>query len=411
MEIPHDIAIIGGGIVGLAVAHRLTARFPALRIVLVEKEKELAAHQTGHNSGVVHSGLYYKPGSAKARLSVSGAARLRDFCLEHGLPFEACGKVVVAVTEDEIPGLEELHRRGSANGVPGIARIGPDRLREIEPHAAGIAAVHVPSAAIADYGRIAAKLADLVRQAGGTILLGSNVRSVREDRDGVRIDARPSVVPARFAIACAGLQSDRLARRSGARLAVRIVPFRGEYYRVVPEREHLVRGLVYPVPDPRFPFLGVHLTRLVGGGVEAGPNAVLAFHREGYRRTSFRASDALSTLAYPGFWRLARRHARSGLGEMARSFRKGLFVRAVRRLVPDIRGDDLVRAGAGIRAQALASTGDLVDDFALEIRSRVVHVLNAPSPAATAALAIGDEIVDRARDAFGLEERGGRESS
>jgi len=401
MESRYDVAVVGGGIVGLAVAYRLSRRHPDLRLVLLEKEDGLACHQTGRNSGVIHSGLYYKPGSAKARLSVGGAAGLKAFCARYGIPFAECGKVVVAVEEAEIPRLDELLARGLANGVPGVARIDRAGLERIEPHAAGIAAVHVPSAGIVDYREVAAKLGALVEEAGGSLRLGVRVERIEERGDEVVVRTRGGGIVARHAIACAGLQSDRLARRSGAAVPVRIVPFRGEYFRVVPSRAHLVRGLIYPVPDPTFPFLGVHLTRRIDGEVEAGPNAVLALHREGYGRASVRLRDAASTFLYPGFWKLATRHWRYGFGEMARSMRKGLFVRAIRRLVPEIEGRDLERAPSGIRGQALGAGGELLDDFRLEVGTRTLHVLNAPSPAATAALAIADEILDLAARAFG----------
>lgn len=364
------IAIVGGGIVGLATAYALRD----LRPVVFEKEREVGRHQTGHNSGVIHSGLYYKPGSHKARLCVEGAHRMRDFAREQGIPHEICGKVVVATEESELPRLEELHRRAVANGV-GVERIGPERLRQIEPHARGIAALHVPGTGIIDYAAVARRLAESV-----------------EVRCGIKIES-PRIPGARLVINCAGLYSDRLARSR-----VKIVPFRGEYYAV--RRTSLVRGLIYPVPDPSFPFLGVHFTRMIGGGVEAGPNAVLAFSREGYRWRDVRVRDVLETLAYRGFRRLARRHWRMGLLEMWRSWSKPAFTRALKRLVPEVTADDLEPAGAGVRAQALDPEGGLVEDFRIEERPGEIHVLNAPSPAATASLAIGAYIASRARAAL-----------
>jgi L-2-hydroxyglutarate oxidase LhgO len=396
-----DIAIVGGGIVGLATAHRLLEVHPDVRLVLLEKEAEIAAHQTGHNSGVLHSGIYYKPGSAKARTCVEGARLMRDFCAREGIPLEICGKVVVATDESEVPALEELWRRGTANGVPGLAIIGPERLREIEPHAAGVRALHVPGAGILDFREVARALARLVAAAGGEIRTSARVRRLRSDGEGVVLETQAGKVRSRILIACGGLYSDRLARMEVRDLDVRIVPFRGEYYTLLPERCDLVRGLIYPVPDPRFPFLGVHFTRQVGGGVEAGPNAVLAFHREGYTKARVSLRDLGDVLCYPGFWRLARRYWRTGAGEVYRSLSKRAFVRALQKLVPDVRVGDLARGGSGVRAQALVRTGELVDDFLIVDVPRSLHVCNAPSPAATASLAIAEEIVRRAQERFG----------
>jgi (S)-2-hydroxyglutarate dehydrogenase len=364
------VAVVGGGIVGLATAHELIQRGAA--VTLFEKESTLAFHQTGRNSGVIHSGVYYKPGSAKARLCVRGGALLRQFCDENGVPWRECGKLIVARSADELPRLEELHRRGVENGVPRLALL--DRFDEIEPHAAGIRALHVPTAAIVDYRAVARALASRIEAAGGTIRLSTKIAALPSGFDRV--------------VVCAGLHADRVARTS----ELKIVPFRGEYYSV---KRDLVRGLLYPVPDPRFPFLGVHFTRTIGGGLEAGPNAVLALAREGYRWRDVNPRDALETLAYPGFWRLIAKVWRTAAGEVARSLSKRAFTRALQSLVPSIEIDDLVRAPAGVRAQALARDGALVDDFAFEQRGNVLHVLNAPSPAATAALAIAQEIADR----------------
>lgn len=354
------IAIVGGGIVGLAVAYALREQRP----VVFEKESAVATHQTGRNSGVIHTGVYYKPGSQKARLCVEGHRRMIDFCRAHGLPHAVCGKIIVATDPREIPRVDDLERRARANGVK-VERIGPSRIREIEPNAAGIDGLHLPEAGIADYAAVARTLSSFV-----------------EVRTGVRVDDVRSL-GADLVINCAGLYSDRLARSR-----VRIVPFRGEYYYL--RRPDLVRGLIYPAPDPTFPFLDVHFTRKVHGGVEAGPNAVLAFAREGYRRTDVNVRDLLDTLAYPGFWRMARRHWRMGLTEMLRSFSKAMFVRSAQRLLPAVTAEDLVPGGAGVRAQALDPDGKLVDDFRIERRPGAVHVLNAPSPAATASLAIGE---------------------
>lgn len=390
-----DVAVVGGGLVGLATARALLLARPHLAVVLLEKEARVAAHQSGHNSGVIHSGLYYAPGSAKARTSVAGAAAMRRFCAEHGLAVEECGKVVVATREDELPALAELARRGRENGVADLAEIGPDRLREIEPHAAGIRALHVPHAAIVDYVRVAEALAAEVARLGGEVRLGAEVRSIRQRPRKLLLDTARGELECGFLVGCAGLHSDRLARLEGAEPEARIAPFRGEYYELVPERRSLVRGLIYPVPDARFPFLGVHFTRMIGGGVEAGPNAVLALAREGYRRTDADARDLAELIAFPGFWRMAARYWKTGLAEQWRSLSKRAFTAALARLVPDVRAEDLEPAGSGVRAQALLPSGRLADDFRIVERARALHVVNAPSPAATASLAIGAEIAAR----------------
>ena len=395
-----DLVVIGGGIIGLSTAMEATRRFPRRRVLVLEKEDRVAAHQTGHNSGVIHSGLYYKPGSLKARTCVEGAATLVAFCCEHGLPYELCGKVVVATREDELPALEELHRRGTANGVPGLAMIGPERLREIEPHSAGIRALHVPGTGITDFTAIAQAYAEKVTAGGGEVRTGTRALRIASRGAETVVETTRGPVAARKVINCAGLESDRMARAAGARLDSIIVPFRGQYYEIVPDRQDLVRGLIYPVPDPAFPFLGVHFTRRLGGGVEAGPNAVLALQREGYRKTDFSPRDAATTLAFPGFWRMAAKYWRSAFGELHRSLSKRAFVRALQRLLPEIEEDDLRPGGAGVRAQALDRQGKLLDDFEIIWDGQtgrdggVVHVLNVPSPAATASLVIGKRIVD-----------------
>ncbi len=389
-----DLAVIGGGIVGLAAAYQAGRRFPGKTVVVLDKETGVARHQTGHNSGVLHTGIYYRPGSLRATNCRRGKLAMEAFCEAEGIPFARCGKVIVATRDDELLRLETLYERGMANGVA-CERIGPERLREIEPHAAGLRAVHVPEAGIVDYSAVALKLAERVRNAGGELLLGAAVTSIETRGDRVIVKTAATDVDAAVAVNCAGLHSDRVARLSGAATRAKIIPFRGEYYELRPEAEWLVRGLIYPVPDPRFPFLGVHFTRTIGGGVECGPNAVLAFAREGYRKTDVNLRDLAESLAYPGFLRMAARHWRTGLGEMWRSVSKPAFVRALRRLVPELRLDDIVPAPAGVRAQALSRDGALVDDFLIEEAGRVVNVLNAPSPAATSSLAVGDLIVDR----------------
>ncbi len=390
----YDVAVVGGGIVGLATAWRLLEKDPRLSVVLLEKEGEAGAHQTGHNSGVIHSGLYYKPGSEKAKTCVEGGRLLLEFCRAHEVPHEICGKLVVATNEEELPRLDELARRGKENGVLGLAELGPDELRKIEPHAAGIKALHVPPTGITNYGLVARTLARLLAERGADVRFGAKVTSLSSKGPEVRMTADGKELSARHAVACAGLQADRVARLDGVDAGVQIVPFRGEYYKLAPGREGLVMGLLYPAPDPRFPFLGVHFTRLVGGGAEAGPNAVPALAREGYRKTSFNLFDALEEAAYPGVWKLLGKYGGMAAGELYRSFWKPAFVKALQRLMPDVRSEDLVAGGAGVRAQALRRDGTLEDDFVLAPHGRIVHVLNAPSPAATASLAIGGRIAE-----------------
>jgi L-2-hydroxyglutarate oxidase LhgO len=397
-----DVLIVGGGIVGLAVALEITRRFPRLRLLLVEKEDRVGRHQSGHNSGVIHSGVYYKPGSLKAKLCVAGAAAMVEFCREHGIPHQVCGKVIVATHEDEFPRLEELRRRGEANGLTGLRSIGPEQLHEIEAHASGLRALVVPSTGITDYAAVCDKYAEIVSAQGGTILTSTAVIGLKRQTDEIVAETNRGAFSARFLINCAGLFSDRIARMAGDDPQVIIVPFRGEYYDLIPARSALVRGLIYPVPDPRFPFLGVHFTRRVSGSVDAGPNAVLAFRREGYRRSDFSLRDLASSLAFPGFWRMAAKHWRSGIDEFHRSFSKTAFVRALQRLVPEVREEDLVPGGSGVRAQALTRDGALVDDFQFVSSGKMLHVLNVPSPAATASLVIGRAIVSTAADAWDL---------
>ena len=395
------VVVIGGGIVGLSTAMAVCAKFPAARVTLLEKESGLARHQTGHNSGVIHSGIYYRPGSLKARFTVEGGRELVDFAATHGIAHEMCGKVVVATDDTELARLEELHRRASANGVRGVELIDREQLREIEPHATGVRALKVAATGIIDYVAVAFAFAEAIRAAGGEIRTSARVTAISR-RDGEHVlETSAGEVRADHLINCAGLYSDTVARLAGCAPPVRIVPFRGEYYQLVAARESLVRSLIYPVPDPAFPFLGVHFTRMIGGGVEAGPNAVLALKREGYGKTAFDPNEALQTLTYRGFHRLALKYWRTGAGEIHRSFSKAAFVRALQRLLPELREEDLKPAGAGVRAQAVAPDGTLVDDFAIEAIGGVVHVLNAPSPAATASLPIGRAVADRAAAYFG----------
>jgi L-2-hydroxyglutarate oxidase len=398
----YDVLIVGGGIVGLAVALEITQRFPRLRLLVLEKEAHVGQHQSSHNSGVIHSGVYYKPGSLKAKLCVEGAQAMVEFCRDHGLPHDVCGKVIVATREDEFPRLQELHRRGETNGLTGLRLIGADELHAIEPHASGLRALVVPSTGITDYAAVCEKYEELIRSQGGTILTSTAVTGVRDLMGDVVVETHGPVFSTTYLINCAGLFSDRIARMAGAEPEVMIVPFRGEYYHLIPQRSSLVRALIYPVPDPQFPFLGVHFTRRVNGMVDAGPNAVLAFRREGYKRTDFSLPDLASSLAFPGFWRMSAKHWRSGLHEFHRSLSKPEFVRALQRLIPDVREQDLVPGGAGVRAQALRRDGTLVDDFQFVPSGKMLHVLNVPSPAATASLIIGGAIVRTAEQSLGL---------
>jgi len=392
----HDVIIVGGGIVGLAVALEITRRFPRLRLLLLEKEDRVGRHQSGHNSGVIHSGIYYKPGSLKAKLCVAGAAAMVEFCREHGIPHSVCGKVIVATSQDELRPLEELRRRGEVNSVAGVQLIGPAELRDLEPKASGLAALVVPSTAVTDFAAVCDKYAELAVARGGSILTSAEVLNIKRGANEIVVETGRGVFSAAYFINCAGLFSDRISRMAGDEPEVMIAPFRGEYYDLVPERSSLVRALIYPVPDPRFPFLGVHFTRRMSGRVDAGPNAVLAFRREGYRRTDFNLKDLASSLAFPGFWRMSAKYWRSGLDEVHRSFSKPTFVRALQRLVPAVRDEDLRPGGSGVRAQALNRDGTLVDDFKFVQSSKMLHVLNVPSPAATASLLIGRAIVDMA---------------
>jgi L-2-hydroxyglutarate oxidase LhgO len=399
----YDVAIIGGGIVGLATARGLLERFPSLSLVICEKEAELGRHQTGHNSGVIHSGIYYRPGSHKARLCVEGARLMVEFCETHGIKYDRCGKVIVATSGEEVPRLQTLFERGTANGVPGLAMIDAARVREIEPHVRAVAGIHSPNTAIIDYREVVAALGRDLAARGVAIEYGFPVTTITRVRGGgLALNTPQHTITARRLVNCAGLYSDVVARMAGATPDVQIIPFRGEYYFIRPEREGLVRGLIYPVPDPEFPFLGVHFTRTIHGEVEAGPNAVLAFAREGYRFNRVRPGELAGTLAYRGFWNMARKYWRVGAFEMHRSLSKKKFVESLQKLVPDIRAEDIVPGGAGVRAQAVKADGSLLDDFSIVTSADAVHVVNAVSPAATASLAIGRHIATVAADAFAL---------
>ncbi len=390
----YDVAIVGAGIVGLATAYRLTESHPDLSVVVLEKEADIALHQTGRNSGVIHSGIYYRPGSLKARNCREGKRALVEFCEREGVAYDMCGKVIVAVSEDELPGLHAILDRGRENGVT-CELIGPGRLRELEPHAAGIQAIYVKEAGIADYRGVARKMADILRQRGHVLMTNAGVRGIYANRSEVVLETAAGAVEASHVVTCAGLYADKVAAMSGDDPDMLIVPFRGEYYELKPRVRHLCNNLIYPVPDPAFPFLGVHFTRMIDGRIECGPNAVLAFAREGYRFGTVNAGELAETLSYPGFRRLARRHWRKELFEIWRSLSKHAFVKSLKRLIPEITDDDLIEAPSGVRAQAVLPNGELADDFVINASGRVLNVCNAPSPAATSCLKIGEEIVER----------------
>lgn len=396
---PRTVAIVGGGIVGLATALKLSERFPAAGITVLEKENAVGRHQTGHNSGVLHCGLYYKPGSIKARLAVNGIRQMVAFCQENSVPHDVCGKLVVAADESELPRLRDLLKRGTENGLEGLRWLEPAEMHEIEPHVGGAAALRVPQEGIVDYPRVCEVLVSKLTARGVRVVTGARVGRIRHAGAGWTAETTAGAFEAGFLINCAGLYSDRVAENAGERRDVRIVPFRGEYFKLRPDRQNLVRNLIYPVPDPRFPFLGVHFTRLIHGGVEAGPNAVLAFSREGYRKTDFNPADLFDALTYRGFWRFLRRYPSMAWFELRRSFSRRIFCQSLQRLVPEIQPDDLATGGSGVRAQALSPAGEIIQDFQLIARPNALHVLNAPSPAATASLAIGEEIVRMVADA------------
>jgi len=402
-ESEFDITIVGAGIVGLATAMDLVKRRPDLRVVVLEKESDVAAHQTGNNSGVIHAGLYYKPGSLKAKMSVNGARRMIEFCQQHELPYELCGKVVVATNEEEIPRLEELFRRGTANGVPGLTKLTQEEIKDHEPHARGIAGIWSPNTGIVDYLAVTRKYAEIFVAGDGELRLRTKVVGIESVSNGLVVETTADPVHTRNLINCGGLQSDIIAQMMGSTRGLRIVPFRGEYYELTPQSQRLVRGLIYPVPDPRFPFLGVHFTKKIHGSVEAGPNAVPAFAREGYKKSDIDLGYLLGLAIFPGFWSMAARYWRMGLGEMYRSYSKGAFVKALQVLLPELGSNDIKPGGAGVRAQAMDRKGNLLDDFSIIETSNSIHVLNAPSPAATASLVIGEAIVDKALGVFGLD--------
>jgi (S)-2-hydroxyglutarate dehydrogenase len=390
--VKYDIVIVGAGIVGLATALKLVNANLKLKVLIVEKETEVAKHQTGNNSGVIHSGLYYKPGSLKARNCIHGYHLLLDFCREHNVPFDLCGKIVVATEQHELPLLQNLFDRGQQNGLKDFRMLTKDQLKEYEPHVTGLAGFFVPQTGIVDYKVVAEKMADAVRKKGCEIAFGNRVTDIKIKSDEVIVETDQQTFNTNFIINCAGLYSDKVARLTVDNVNVKIIPFRGEYYKLKKEKEYLVKNLIYPVPDPNFPFLGVHFTRMMKGGVEAGPNAVLAFSREGYSKSDINIGELVESLAWPGFQKVAKKYWKTGLGEMYRSFSKAAFTRALQKLIPEIQEADLIDGGAGVRAQACDRTGGLVDDFLILENKRVVNVCNAPSPAATSSLSIGETI-------------------
>ncbi len=401
MSKTYDVTIIGGGVVGMATAMALTSQAD-LSLIVLEAEDHLAAHQTGHNSGVIHSGIYYKPGSLKAKNCVEGRQAMYRFAEENGIAHDRCGKVIVALTESELPQLDNLEKRGQANGLVDIVRLTGDEIKEFEPYASGLGGIHVPYTGIIDYKQVVDKYGEIVRNAGGEIQTLSRVTKVSPDASEYVLQTPKGEVHTKYIINCGGLQSDRIARMCGVDPKVQIIPFRGEYYEISHEKEHLVRNLVYPVPDPRFPFLGVHFTRMIHGGIEAGPNAVLAFRREGYNFWDITPGDVLSYGFFIGFWRMALKYWKTGFGEMYRSLSKAAFVHALQKLVPEIEEKDVQRSGSGVRAQALAPNGALLDDFSIVEADHMIHVLNAPSPAATASISIGKTIASMATKNFNL---------
>jgi L-2-hydroxyglutarate oxidase len=397
----YDTVIIGGGIVGLATALNLLEKRPQTRLLVIEKENAVAQHQTGHNSGVIHSGLYYKPGSLKAKNCIDGYNKLLDFCQKHDIKHDICGKIVVATTAEQIPLMHTLHERGILNGLTGLEILSSEQIKEIEPHVAGVKGIKVPQTGIIDYKQVAEKYAELIQNKGGEIRLAEKVSSVSELKGVSNVVTDKGSYDTSLVINCAGLYSDKVAQLTEKqKVQVRIIPFRGEYYEIKPEKQFLVKHLIYPVPDPNFPFLGVHFTRMIGGGIEAGPNAVLAFKREGYKKTDFNFGDLKETLAWPGFRSVAAKYWKTGMGEYYRSFSKSAFTTALQVLIPELQKDDLIPGGSGVRAQACDYSGGLLDDFAILENPQAINVCNAPSPAATSSLAIGETVADLALKRF-----------
>ena len=398
----HDFTIAGAGIVGLSTAYKLSLKYPDSSILVLDKEPDVAYHQTGHNSGVIHSGIYYKPGSYRAKNCINGRHQIVKYCEENGINYDICGKVIVASNEDEIPRLTTVYERGLQNEIEGINLIDEKELKEIEPYSHGVKAIHVPCAGIVDFKGVCRSLADKLIESGHKIKFNQSVVGIHHRNGSLTVQTDKERFNSKFFINCTGLHSDRIALASGIKSNIKIVPFRGEYYELIPEIEYKVRGLIYPLPNPDFPFLGVHFTRMIDGRVECGPNAVFSFKREGYNKTSFDFKDTIDTFNYPGFWKLASNHWKMGLDEMYRSFSKRGFLKNLQKLMPSIKSDQLKVSPAGVRAMALLPNGEIMDDFYFETTENEIHVLNAPSPAATAGLAIGDEIVEKATSAFSL---------
>ncbi|MFQ6029634.1 MAG: L-2-hydroxyglutarate oxidase [Dehalococcoidia bacterium] len=399
----YEVVIVGGGIIGLSTAMQLVRQVPqGAKVAVVEKEQNLATHQTGHNSGVIHSGIYYRPGSQKSQFCVAGVQALLKFCEDNEIEYEQCGKTIVATDESELGRLQTLYERGVANGVQGLEIVGPERLREIEPHTHGVKALWSPQTGIVDYTKVSSVYANKFQQDGGEIYTGAPVHRIYPAANSLAVETSKGTLQAKHIINCAGLYADRVAEMMGEDPGIRIVPFRGEYFTLRAESRNLVKGLIYPVPDPRFPFLGVHYTRNIHGQVEAGPNAVLAFAREGYQKSDINLGESLGTFAFPGFWKMTMKHWKTGVGEMHRSYSKKVFVHDLQKLIPEIQSIDLAPGGSGVRAQAVARDGALLDDFSILQGKTAIHVLNAPSPGATSSLAIGTHIVDLAKETFGL---------
>lgn len=392
----YDVVIVGGGIVGLSTGMAIYEKHPGIKLLVIEKESEVAKHQTGNNSGVIHSGIYYTPGSFKARFAKQGSKEMQEFCKKHDVPYDMCGKVIVASNEEELPLLEDLYERGLENELD-IEKIDQARLKEIEPHIAGVAGIRVPQAGIVDYTAVSKKFAEIIQSNGGEILLDTELIKIKEHNDSVTLETSKGNYEAKLAINCAGLHSDRVAEATGYKTDMKIVPFRGEYYVLKPEKRHLVNNLIYPVPNPKFPFLGVHFTRMIDGTIEAGPNAVLGFKREGYKKTDISMKDTFESILFPGLWRLGGKFVKEGISEYARSFSKSMFTKSLQKMIPEITEDDLIPAPAGVRAQAITSDGQMVDDFEIIEGKRSIHVCNAPSPAATASIGIGKEVANRVK--------------
>ena len=398
----YDVVVVGGGIIGLATSMKLTQDFPNLKVAVLEKEKEVAQHQTGHNSGVIHAGIYYAPGSQKANFCSTGGKLLRDFCDEYGIAYDMCGKLIVATDDSEVPQLEELFKRGTENGAQGLRMVNQEEIKDIEPYSAGVKAILSPNTGIIDYFEVSQAYATRMRENGGDLLTNVEVISIENKDNLVYINTTSGTVAAKYVLNCAGLHADTVARMMGVDVGVKIVPFRGEYFSIIPEKEHMVKGLIYPVPDPSMPFLGVHFTRRINGSVEAGPNAVLAFAREGYKKTDVNLKDTLGTLSYSGFWKMSAKYWKVGMHEQYRSLVKGVFVKSLQKLMPEITGNDFGDPGAGVRAQVIDSNGGLLQDFAIEASANAIHVLSAPSPGATSSLTISEYIVDLAQESFDL---------